>query len=800
MRNNNGAIVRKITHRTLSANKKRNFFIVSAIALTAFMLTSVFSIGVSLYESVSLFPYRLEGTRTHVGIDNPDESQLATLQGLSYIRHISHIERLGTAYISGFEGGITMVYACRTGWDNFQTPTYAGVRGRFAEAENEIMMSRAKLSVMGISRPYIGMEIPLSFSMYGSYEVLEKSFVLSAMYTEFVSAQPGLAFTPIFVSQNFAQRYGIGENTGVNIIFTSNVRAHDYATRLLEELPLRPGQEYGLHPALTGTSGINNTAMYITIGIIVAFLMLTGFLLIYNVMYVSVSNDVRFYGMLKTLGTTPRQLRRIVNGQVLWLGLIGLPVGLVFAAVASLVVVPAFIAGGIPTGAVVSFSPVIYVCGVAFTLLTAYLGAYKSARKAATVSPIESVKYIGEQNVKSRRSGWGGKPWRMAWRNVFRERKRARVVMLSLFLGLTVFGALMAFVSSMDIDNEIDTWYDHDFAVSGAFGFIDQDFLNQVTAIPGVAYVHKITQTTAIYPLQMTAGAIFGIDTDWLLAIDPTLVYTLDIAAFERGEIALTQNDFLHFYDDALYLPVGYTLVVEISEARQPSDITIVGSIHRIRPVTGFGWGMGFSLRRMPDLVMSNVYLHKQHRLNDILHIGINVVSGTDAQVNTALEAMMVRGTSAMNSRYEARRAIENERMVMTVLGSGISFILALIGTLNFVNTLSVGLIVRKREFATLESVGMTSVQLRKLLRLEGVIYWVIILALSLSLGTGIAYGLLHLLINNPGITVFTQFVYPIVPLTVAYIFVIVICSITPEIAYKNMNKGTLVERLREAE
>jgi len=799
MKNNNKAIIKKITRRALSANKKRNFFILSAIALTAFMLTSVFSVGVSFYESVALFPFRLEGTRTHMGIDSPDEEQLATLKELDYVRHISHTERLGMAYIPAFENGMLIIYACETNWNEFLTPTYTNLRGRFATAENEIMMSRAKLSAMGIDDPYLGMEIPLSFSIFNAHEIIYETFILSAIYTEFVSAQPGVVFTPIFVSHAFAMRHGTGDYTSVNIIFTNTTRARDYALRLLEELPLRHDQEYGLHPALFGGMGLDTEVMYITIAIIVAFLMFTGFLLIYNVMYASVSNDVQFYGMLKTLGTTPRQLRRIVNGQVFYLCLIGLPVGAVVAAVASLVIVPAFfVSGGIPTGAVVSFSPIIYLFGIVFSFLTAYIGALTPARKAAAVSPVESVKYIGEQHIKPRQLGRGGKPWRMAWRNVFRERKRVRIVLLSLFLGITVFGVIMSIVSSMDIDNEIATWYDHDFAVSGAIGFIDGDFISRVAAIPDVTEIHQITQSFAVYRAEMSSSAVFGIDTDWLIAIDPTFAYTLDIEAFERGEIALAHSTFLAFDANPLYLPVGYTLTVEIGSAEQLSEITIAGEIHRVWPLTGFGVGMGTGLRRMPDLVMSSAYLQQHHGMNDITHIGINVRPDTDAQVNTALEAMMVHGASAMNSRYEARRAIENERMVMAVFGSGISAILALIGILNFVNTLSVGLIVRKREFATLESVGMTKAQLRKLLRSEGAIYCIIVLALSLTLGTGIAFGLLHFLISNPSITMFTHFVYPIVPIIIAYIAIIIICTITPEIAYKNISKGSLVDRLRD--
>ena len=86
--------------------------------------------------------------------------------------------------------------------------------------------------------------------------------------------------------------------------------------------------------------------------------------------------------------------------------------------------------------AVVSFSPIIYVGAVFFPLLTAILAASKPARKAASISPIEAQKYTGVTGtVKHIRSLAHGKPYRMAWRNIFRDKKRAGVVLFSLFLG-----------------------------------------------------------------------------------------------------------------------------------------------------------------------------------------------------------------------------------------------------------------------------------------------------------------------------------------------------------------------------
>jgi len=815
MRNNNGAIIRKITARSLRANIKRNFFITAAIALTAFMIASVFSVGMGYYRTMAINPFRFEGTRTHMGFMGLDEAQVEVIRNTRDVRHIAFFtpvtDPVGIMLLPEFDYGIVMIYVDRTSWDMFQTPTFTNVRGRYAEAENEILLSRAKLSRMGIENPYVGMAIPLDFTIHGSDEALHEIFILSAFYTEFVSVSP-CSGTPVFVSRAFAERHGRynPEDFGVSVLFRSQRNAAAYAQQLRHALNLRQEQHYDIHPAIHRQ--MNNTTMYIAMGTIVTFLIFVGFLLIYNVLFVSVSKDVRFYGLLKTLGTTPRQLRRVVHGQVLQLYFIGLPLGLGTAAVASLAIVPAFLGG---SGAIVSFSPLIYAGGAVFTLLTAYLSAFTSAKKAARVSPIEAVRYSGEQrtNLKARSSA-RGKPWRMAWRNIFRERKQATVVLISLFLGVTVFISIMTVVFGFDIDSELDAWYTHDFSITAtAFGALGSSITDEISAIPGVTEIDKLTITggripAAVVPAienaylprpaQVAAGSIRGISTAWLLRLDPYL--DIDIAAFERGEIALLESSALRWHmPDTVpgllgnnLLSVGDIVDIELGEFTA-ERVEIGGHIYYLRASSNI-W-MSYA---PISIIMSNTFLQQHVDTLIIDNFGVNIEAGMDSQVDAALRAI-VGQDGQIRSRYEARQAMEEARIMMFVLGVGISAILGLIGIFNFINVISVGLLVRKREFAAFESVGMSKKQMRAMLRWEGASYWIITIAASLTIGNGIAYGLFSML-SNAIPTQFPNFIYPLIPVAVAYVIIVVICGIVPELAYKSMSKMTLVERLREAE
>ena len=115
---------------------------------------------------------------------------------------------------------------------------------------------------------------------------------------------------------------------------------------------------------------------------IAAFLLLvifTGYLIIYNIFQISVAEDIRFYGLLKTIGTTPRQLKRIIRQQALLLCLIGIPTGLLLGYSIGAILVPVVLRStqldaGITT---ISASPVIFVGSMLFALLTVLLSCSK---------------------------------------------------------------------------------------------------------------------------------------------------------------------------------------------------------------------------------------------------------------------------------------------------------------------------------------------------------------------------------------------------------------------------------------
>lgn len=827
--NDTSAVIQKLTRRSLKANKRRNFFLVMAIMLTTLLIGSVFSVGMSLVESVKMEQIHLAGTMAHAAVGHPTASQIEQLHNLDYVKAVGTGNNVGYIDNTAEMGNIslTLHYFDKTEWEELRAPAYVDVEGSYPEKENEIMVSRAVLERMGIANPSIGMEIPLAYYTDSDKTgaLMEETFCLSGWFTSYAFVQSTDTADVIFVSQELSQKYGktVEADGSASVRFVDETHISEYCDALVSDLGLSENQPIAT-VQLYDTSAGQETATLLSLCAVAVFLIFTGYLLIYNILYISISRDVRFYGLLKTLGATPKQIKRVVRGQILRLCLIGIPVGIVLSLILSLGIVPFFISAldaVSADGAVVSFSPLIYVGAIIFPLFTAMLGASKPAKKAASISPIEAQKYTGVTgSIKGIRSVAHGKPVRMAWRNIFRDKKRTGIVLLSLFLGVTTFLTVTTLVFSTDISKYIDSTFESDFVLKNSAWpaqSLDNSLAEQLMSIPGTENLHTTTweemsleysddfrEYIANHPMreQITGlseqaiadnfkGFLLGVDGETLTEYRDVLGNPVDVEAFERGEIALIATDNPELFSNIEDLTVMPSYRGESgTSGNQKYELSLGGFVP-------FNYkGIGASLA--PTLVVSNEVMQEWFGEPVAIQLELNVSSGYEQNALIALKQIIEDNHAiSLTSRIEAMAELGRAKMAILILGGSISLVIALIGILNFVNIMSVSVVARKRELATLESIGMSRKQIRKMLISEGLCYAGITLILVLFIGNLIAYGIFKLFQQQVGFAVFT---YPLIPAAIIALVILAVCLITPERMYCVLNKETIVNRLREAE
>jgi len=210
--------------------------------------------------------------------------------------------------------------------------------------------------------------------------------------------------------------------------------------------------------------------------VILLLIIFTGYLIIYNVFQISVTNDIRFYGLLKTIGTTGRQIKRIIRQQALLLSLVGIPIGLFLGFVIGNKLTPTIMAQLNYKNTFVSFNPWIFISAAVFSLLTVFLSCARPGRIAARVSPVEAVRYTegGQQSGKKSgkrvvRAGTGGASLpKMAWANLGRNRSKTIVTIISLTLAVVLMNLVYTFANGFDMEKYLSGQVVTDFVLGHA--------------------------------------------------------------------------------------------------------------------------------------------------------------------------------------------------------------------------------------------------------------------------------------------------------------------------------------------
>ena len=817
MRNNNQAVVRKIARRGIDANRGRNAFILLAVFLTTFMLGTIISIGISYMESVETYRVRFEGTTAHAGLANMNDEQIEKLKTLDYVSHYATGYTVADINPDGNHGiSAMLVWLDTTNWNVFRKPAFSNIVGHYPQSHHEIMVPRWIMDGMGIAEPKIGMEITVTYQI-DREQPQTQTFALSGWFTSYIRLQAG-GNEGMLVSREFAALSGhtVEKDGNVQIQYIDEKRVTEYNERLARDLGIDAAAIYTIakYHALSEAS---IDPFYIVCAVLALFLLLAGYLLIHNVLSVSVSRDIRFYGLLKTIGTTPRQIRKSIFFQMLSICCVGVPVGLVLSALFSFVFIPGLItnmSGDImKSGAVISGNPLIYIGAAAFAVITALTGALIPARRAAGISPIEAVRFSEQGNINRKNKKYSGfNALKVAWRNVFRVRKRAVLVFASLFLGMTMFLAVTTILDSTSIDKMVESSMEsiagdiflrnlrpnmarqeeNDNADLQVF---TPEFMRDMASLPGLTEI----KTSKIYPLKMdlgvtdmqgnflfTEGEAIGLTNDEIAELCEDMQFTFDVAAFERGEFIILQA--------ALTQTEKESVEVVFVTVDDPITLKIGGHIEA-EPMQMDG---AYPVYPMPQIYMSNNLL--QELVSDPIIHGVSIFIDEPSQ-REALEMIKAltsgRPDIRRTSAFEIHEEMSKIKATMLTIGGGISVILWLIGILNFANILTTSILSRQHEIALMESIGQSPKQSRKMLTSEGGIYAVITLLLVGIFGGALTYGLFSVLARQFDYVVFS---FPYVPLAIMVAVVLAVCSSMPRMVYGIISKVTLVERLREAE
>lgn len=821
MKVNNKKALSRLSLRSLLASKKQNFITVLAILLTTVLFTSLFTVFFSLKGTLQLQQCKEYGNSSYAMVYAADEDIADRLQGIADVENVGRMitlgitdDRLNVAWMDDMAAEMS-----------FSKPE----SGRLPESSYEVVVSSDYLKSIGGGD--IGSQITIDYKVVG----LASSCDMSETFT--VCGISGGDSRYVLVSEDYADDMftSMGEETlqFSNVVFDLKAPSELRAYSIADEIGV-DARNIMVNPAYSSESDPLGTEGYVAIAVLMLLIFFTGFLIIYNIFQITVANKVRDYGLLKTIGVTSKQIRKIIRKQSLLLCLIGVPAGLILGYLIGVSMLPMVLSQTIYKSIepVSGFNIFVFAAAALISVITVFVSSSVPGRKASRVSPIEALRYNEVKVSLRKKKKVNASIPSMAMSNLGRNKVRTALVVLSISLAMVLFDTLCIFVDNMDMNSYIQSMAssmdftvstpsyftgDHDEFLSAAeieeiASHIDSDYY-------GYAYTTDNAEAFVNADIEYTAQLV-GVDT---VLFDEVNVVEGDISSmYETGKdtVVVTEASELHpgdkvnvtLAEDFHYKDTStgkvYDSVYDIPDNMDFSRIEyIVEGIDREYTVcavmdeypTSYTPGFMYGGRTAQILMTKDQIADITSDDYAVMCYCADAVSSDAAAEAEAYLQELCEGDP---SRYEyssietVRKDFEKFTGAIRYIGGFLCVIIGIIAVLNYINAVLTGILARKRELALLKAVGMTGRQLKRMLMTEGLFYALI--SVLFSMPFAIAANLLFLKIDlfwsaaTAHITV--------VPILILMPVLAVIGAIIPNVLYSNIKGRSIVEDLRTNE
>ena len=837
LKNNNQPVIKRIAKTNLKSNFRRSITMIFAVLFSSFLLFSVFTVGLTYLKMNKLQNIRLNGADFDAVLYGVTEEQKTILDNDENVKQFGILTVAGAVRETETDKtpGVGLLYADAVLWDDMMSPTRTFLQGKYPTNENEIMVTEEALKKCGFENKKTGDEITFVYEIKEKRQ--EKTFQISGIWGGF-----GIVDN-FFVSKAFCEQEGIEElyNSRCDISFEKRWMSEEEQQAFIDKMELGKSQrlfyvyEFG-----------NAAEIFWGIAGIVVVTCLSAYLLIYNIMYLSVAGNIRYYGLLQTIGMTGKQIRSLIKKQMIWIGGIGISLGLFLGFFVSFSLIPVAIESlGMKqeqTGQVqVVFHPAVFLLTILLTGFSVWYAARKPIRLAESSSPIEALGYRPVSGIrKGHTTKKGNLIRRMAVEQLTRNKKKTVVTMLSLSASLSVFVCLMILLHTQSAREYVYNFRGLDMVVAndtiqnvvveqdeegkkqlqGVKQILNQEILDKIKKTDGVSAVFPVSCVSTVIPWEPEvsdvwmrefyetwmdipyendleeyknhpenfASALIGITEEDFRALNQELNTPVDETSFLKGETCILYRNGLFDLDEKKV--IGKNILC--GEYENPEN-TRSFKIVALTDINDYTALLGYP----PTMIVIDKAVSSFAKEPIIFKVGIQYEKEFDERAEAAVENILRKSPNASDFSWESKigqaEIVEKAQGHMAEIGFGIVAILAVIGIMNYINT-SVGNIQsRRKEISIMESVGMSEHQVRKMLVWEGIFYTGGVILLTLTAGLGITYAI-YQSVNYMG----AAFWFPMVPFFIACILLLTICIAVPLLAYKQMEKsGSLVERIR---
>ncbi len=725
--NDTSAVEKKLASRSINADKRRSVFVILTIALAVCLMGTL------------CFLYSAQQLKTLDGILGQYQAGCGglTREEVTRLVDAGKFEKWGCTVEAGtarHEDGVLQVSYVSP--EMIDLMGYGEITGAYPQGENELCVERSFFRYFGLSGE-AGQTVALdlgdgekSYTVTGILEAENDSRIFTVWIPE----------AAVNTESSYELRFRFAGSQGMEPDqLRADIERFFAEMGIPEDRTFYSSSYFGMVDLYLG-NGMEVYAAALLIAVVCA-------IVVYNIFYISVMGKMREYGRLKVLGTTPRQLKRVVKRERRFLTAIAIPLGLVCAAGIALTAVPGYWSWGDNLRSAVVVSLLTYG-----TVLIATRKPMAMAGKVSAIEAIRTTAYSQQQGPSvSRQLHRRLTMSRLAWMNFSRNRKKAFVTTLSLGLTGILLLCVSAYANSVDVKEmaqsqfgdrsqyllQYEDFAGREFVEMQRENPLGQDLREELAALPGVDYVTAYSLTCVEIPaISAIPGnsehepfVVRGIsqeDMTEMYAGSGVLEGTADYRQLLDGNgilICPAGGALKEIYRTGYQ--VGDTVTLSCYNG-QSKTYTVMGIVQDVQ----IGSSTHFFI--LPEEELSALYpeiadftgyvnLHTEQDSDQLRRAVFGAVSD---------QRVAVSGLDDLSAELE--RGLRGE----LARDYGILVFIFVFSLINLANTLITNLLTRQQEFGVFQSVGMSDRQLSNMLSFECLYYVGITLLVTLTLGT----------------------------------------------------------------
>lgn len=863
----NRKAIRRLSDRSFHASRTRNYIAVLAIALTALLFTALFTIGMGTVQNFQQQTMRQSGGDAHGVFKNLTREQYERLS-----QHPSIKESADCIVVADSVRNPEFLKRHMEPW---YIPAYHYphcfieiIDGEEPETADEVLMDKTSMELLGLE-PEPGQQVTLQLQIRSDDEdIVERSVTICGV----IKSDPALNVGFTILSEAYLDKYmdelAVPEEEAGNymagtirmdVMFSNSLGIQKKLDKVITDsgYSTEPGTDnYIESNANWGYISDGSESDPIMTGVLIACLLLillTGYLIIYNIFQISIMRDIRYYGLLKTVGTTGRQIRSIIRRQALRLSVMGIPIGLFLGFFIGKWIVPVVLGRSSYEiqEVVVSANPVIFLGAALFSFVTVMISTNRPARMAAKVSPVEALRFTegGGKRKKQKKSTDGGRLWRMALSNLRRSKGKTVIIILSLSLAIILLNSVFTITQSFNMDAFVQRFVSSDFLIGNAryFGIDFYSGISEEAIDEETLSESFISQCESLDGFQ-EGGRIYGtgrftVDKDswkvpeWILQDEDgnygenmsgefipyginyaggywSMLYGMEEFPMSQIEVWKGEEDLQTIRDK---LNTGKYLIyaampddngfVEKEEVRHlPGDkITLIvpdgtkREFEILSVIKKNTYGLSNRIATRFTYYTTAEAFKEMESDKFLMSYSFDVEDDKEAETEEFLKNYTTSAEPLMN--YSSKITYVNEfsslQGMIVLIGGTLAGVIGIIGILNFINSVLTSILTRQREFAMMEAIGMTKRQLTKMVIVEGCYYAGFTMLFALLLGILLSVTVVRGLADGMW---FLEYQFLITPMLIVLPILAVLGVVVPWLALRFGMQGSVVEELRKDE